>query len=108
MGPKKRWLNEGTLGKIIGGWQLSGVYVWQSGLPLSITADGGLFNTPGNTAYANLIGQQSILAPAPGSTYNPATMPAFGLGPGYLYFDPTAYSQPAAGTQGSMTRHTAV
>src|SRR5262249_4696418 len=26
-------------------------------------------------------------------------------GPGLLYFDPTVYSQPAAGTQGNMKRH---
>jgi hypothetical protein len=104
-GSKKRWLNEGTLGKIIGGWQLSGIYVWQSGLPLSITASGTLLNTPGTTAYANLNGQQSVLAPAPGS---PHSASEFGLGPGLLYFDPSVYSQPAAGTQGNMTRHTGV
>ena len=28
-----------------------------------------------------------------------------GLGPGNLYFDPTVYSLPAAGTQGNMSRN---
>ncbi len=51
-GPNKKWLNEGLLGKIIGGWQLSSIFVAQSGMPLSITASGTLLNTPGNTAYA--------------------------------------------------------
>jgi hypothetical protein len=90
LGPKKRWLSEGTLGKIIGGWQLSGLFIAQSGLPLSITASGASLNTPGTTAYANLNGQNTILG---------------GLGPGLLYFDPTVYSQPAAATQGNMKRH---
>jgi hypothetical protein len=104
-GPKKRWLSDGTLGKIIGGWQLSGIFIAQSGLPLTITGSGSALNTPGTTAFANLNGQQSILAPAPGSTI-PAS--AFGLGQGFLYFDPSVYSQPANGTQGNMKRHTGV
>jgi hypothetical protein len=89
-GPKKKWLNEGTLGKIIGGWQLSGIFIAQSGLPLTITASGTSLNTPGTTAFANLNGSNNVIG---------------GLGPGLLYFDPTVYSQPAAGTQGNMQRH---
>jgi len=89
-GPKKKWLSEGTLGKIIGGWQLSGIFIGQSGLPLTITASGSSLNTPGTTAFANLNGSNTILG---------------GLGPGLLYFDPTVYSQPAAATQGNMKRH---
>jgi hypothetical protein len=89
-GPRKRWLSEGTLGQVIGGWQLSGIFVAQSGTPLSITASGTLFNTPGNTAYADLIGTEKILG---------------GLGPGLLYFDPLAYAQPATATQGNMKRN---
>jgi hypothetical protein len=89
-GPRHRWLNSGVLGQVIGGWQLSGIFVAQSGTPLSITASGTLFNTPGNSAYADLIGNEKILG---------------GLGPGLLYFDPTAYAQPANGTQGNMKRN---
>ena len=89
-GPRKRWLKEGALAQVIGGWQLSGIFVAQSGTPLSITASGTLFNTPGNSAYADLIGTEKILG---------------GLGPGLLYFDPTAYAQPANGTQGNMKRN---
>ncbi len=89
-GPNKKWLNEGLLGKIIGGWQISNIFVAQSGTPLSITASGTLFNTPGNTAYADLVGTQTILG---------------GLGPGNLYFDPKAYAQPANATQGNLTRN---
>ena len=55
-GPGKRWLTEGLAGKIIGGWQISGMFVAQSGMPLTITANGTLLNTPGNTAFADLNG----------------------------------------------------
>ncbi|HXW08139.1 MAG TPA: TonB-dependent receptor [Vicinamibacterales bacterium] len=90
-GPGQRWLSSGVLGRVIGGWQLSGVFVAQSGVPLTITASDALLNTPGNTAFASLNGDHRILG---------------GLGPGQLYFDPSVYSQPAAGTQGTLRRNT--
>jgi carboxypeptidase family protein len=89
-GPGHRWLSEGLLGKVIGGWQVSGIFVAQSGVPLNITASDSLLNTPGNTAFANLNGENRVLG---------------GLGPGKLYFDPAVYSQPANGVQGNMTRN---
>jgi len=89
-GPGKRWMNESLLGKIVGGWQLSGLFIGQSGSPLNITGNGTLLNTPGNTAYANLNGSHNVLG---------------GLGPGQLYFDPSVYALPAAGVQGNMSRN---
>ena len=89
-GPGKPWLSTGTLGQIIGGWQVSGVLIVQSGTPLTITGNGALFNTPGNTAFANLNGEHKVLG---------------GMGGGQLYFDPTVYSLPPAGTQGNLTRN---
>jgi hypothetical protein len=89
-GPNKRWLSTGVLGKIIGGWQLSGIFVAQSGTPLNITGNTTLINTPGTQAYPNLTGENSVLG---------------GLGPGRLYFDPSVYSLPAAGVQGNMKRN---
>jgi hypothetical protein len=88
-GPNKRWLNEGLLGKLIGGWQLSGIFVAQSGTPLNITGNPNL-NTPGTTGYPNLTGANTVLG---------------GLGPGRLYFDPSVYSLPANGVQGNMKRN---
>ena len=90
-GPGRHWLNEGTWATVAGGWQVSGLFIAQSGQALTITGSGTLLNTPGNTAFANLDGQNTILG---------------GRGPGLLYFDPTVYSLPAAGTQGNMRRHT--
>ena len=74
---------------MIGGWQLSGIFTAQSGAPLTIGGN-NLLNTPGNTAFVNLNGDNNVLG---------------GLGPGNLYFDPTVYSLPAAGVQGNMTRN---
>ena len=90
-GPGKKWMGESLLGKIIGGWQLSGIFIAQSGTPLTIGGNGTLLNTPGNSAYVNLNGSNTVLG---------------GLGPGNLYFDPSVYSLPAAGVQGNMKRNT--
>jgi hypothetical protein len=89
-GPNKRWLKDGVTSKLLGGWQVSGLFVAQSGVALTIGGNGTLLNTPGNSAYANLNGDNKVLG---------------GLGPGLLYFDPTVYSLPAAGVQGNMKRH---
>jgi hypothetical protein len=89
-GAGKQWLSSGLLGQIIGGWQLSGVFVAQSGVPLTITASDSLLNTPGNTAFANLNGEHRVIGD---------------LGPGKQYFDTSVYSQPAAGTQGNLQRN---
>jgi hypothetical protein len=89
-GPGKKWLSDGTLGKIVGGWQVSGLFIAQSGTPLNITGNGTILNTPGTTAYTNLAGDNVVLG---------------GLGPGQLYFDPTVYTLPAAGVQGNMGRN---
>jgi hypothetical protein len=89
-GPGKKWMGEGLLGKIIGGWQLSGIFIAQSGQPLGIGGNGTLLNTPGNSAFVNLNGENTVLG---------------GLGPGQLYFDPSVYTLPAAGVQGNMKRN---
>jgi hypothetical protein len=89
-GPGKAWMGEGLTGKILGGWQISGVLVVQSGQPLNITGNGALLNTPGTTAFADQNGDHRVLG---------------GLGPGNLYFDPAVYSLPVAGVQGNMKRN---
>lgn len=88
-GPRKRWMSDSTLGKIVGGWQLSGLFVAQSGQALTIGGNSQL-NTPGNSAFVNLNGENKVLG---------------ALGPGLLYFDPSVYSLPTAGVQGNMKRH---
>src|SRR4029450_64216 len=83
-------MTDSLAGKVIGGWQISTLFVAQSGTPLNITGNGTLLNTPGNTAFANLTGDNKVLG---------------GLGPGQLYFDPAVYSLPAANLQGNMKRN---
>jgi Carboxypeptidase regulatory-like domain len=90
VGPGKPWLNSGLASSILGGWQISTLFIAQSGLPTTIGGNGAQLNTPGNSAFANLVGTEKILG---------------GLGPGNLYFDPTAYALPTPGTQGNLRRN---
>jgi hypothetical protein len=88
-GPRKRWMGESTLGKIVGGWQLSGLFIAQSGQALTIGGNSQL-NTPGNSAFVNVNGEQTVIGK---------------LGPGLPYFDTSVYSLPSPGVQGNMKRH---
>jgi hypothetical protein len=90
VGNGKRWLREGLAAQILGNWQISTLFIAQSGTPLNIGGNGTNLNTPGNTAFANLVGDQRIIG---------------GLGPGLLYFDPAAYALPALGVNGNMSRN---
>ena len=50
-GEGKRWLDQGGVwNAIAGGWQLSSIVHWQSGIPFSITAPRGTFNRGGRSA----------------------------------------------------------
>lgn len=90
VGVGKRWLSDGLAAKVLGGWQISTLFVAESGVRLNIGGNGALLNTPGNSAFVNLTGEQRVLG---------------GLGPGRLYFDPAVYALPAAGQQGNMSRN---
>jgi len=82
--------NTGVLGRVLGGWQVSGLFAWQSGTPVDITTSNATLKAPGNTQRPNLNGDQKIVGD---------------IGAGKQYFDPSVYSAPAAATFGNMTRN---
>ena len=75
---------------MIGGWQVNGIYTWQRGFPLTITAAdvGGLNDTFG-TNRADLVGD-------PNSGERTVTR----------WFNTAAFAQPAAGALGTLGRNT--
>jgi hypothetical protein len=70
---------------LLGGWQVNGVFTWNTGTPLTVTADPLGCACPGNTVLANLSG----------SPY---------MNSGIAYLNPAAFSAPSFGQFGTLGR----
>ena len=81
---------KGAKNAVIGGWQINGIYTWQRGFPITITAAdlGGLNDTFG-TNRADIVGD-----------------PQVGSGSVNRWFNTSAFAQPAAGILGNLGRNT--
>jgi hypothetical protein len=79
---------QGLVGRVAGGWQISGVTYFRSGTPLSVTDATDVAGVgPGSAAQTwNLVG---------------STDAAGSRGIGQLWFNPSAFAVPAAGTYGN-------
>ena len=89
LGPDGRWLQEGPLGKVLGDWQVTGVFSAISGTPIDFTASATTLRAPGNSQTPNATGKPNVLG---------------GIGSGELWFDTSVFSAPAANTWGSVER----
>jgi hypothetical protein len=89
-GPGKRWLNSGPAANILGGWQISGVLMIESGTPMTITANGGSLAAPGNTQTADQIAPVQIL---------------HGINVGSPWFSPSSFAQPVGAVFGNSGRN---
>jgi hypothetical protein len=90
VGPDRRWLKEGVLSQILGGWQVSGFFTAQSGLPINFTMSAATLNAPGNTQRPDVSGTPAVLG---------------NVGPGQLWFDTSVFSSPPANTFGNAPRN---
>jgi hypothetical protein len=89
-GKGKRWAQSGPANWVLGGWQLNGLWTWESGFPLNITTTSATsLNAPGNGNRPNVNGPVQIFGK---------------IGPGQLYFDKSAFSQPPPNTIGNVGR----
>jgi Carboxypeptidase regulatory-like domain/TonB dependent receptor-like, beta-barrel len=89
-GADRKWLREGVASHILGGWQVSGIFAWQSGSPINITMSAATLNAPGNTQRPDVSGTPKVLG---------------GIGPGNLWFDTSVFSSPAPNTFGNAKRN---
>ena len=80
----------GLKNAVVGGWQMNGIYTWQRGFPITITAAdlGGLNDTFG-TNRANLVGDPNV-----------------GERTVTRWFNTAAFAQPAPGALGTLGRNT--
>jgi outer membrane receptor protein involved in Fe transport len=90
LGPDRRWLKDGALSQILGGWQVSGFFTAMSGLPIDFTMSGANLRAPGNTQRPDVSGTPAVLG---------------GVGPGQLWFDTSVFSAPPANTFGNAVRN---
>jgi len=84
-GPGKHWLNSGPAANILGGWQISGVLMIESGTPMTITANGGPLAAPANTQTADQVGPVQIL---------------HGINVGNPWFSQSSFAQPVGAVFG--------
>jgi hypothetical protein len=90
VGPGQRWLTDGPLSQVLGGWQVSGFFTWQSGSPIAFTMSNATLNAPGNTQRPDVTGTPAVLG---------------AVGPGALWFDTSVFTSPAANTFGNALRN---
>jgi outer membrane receptor protein involved in Fe transport len=81
---------DGLAKAIINDWQINGVLGIFTGTPFQVTGNAGVFNTPQNTALADLVG---------------TVVKQGNIGSEGTYYDPSAWRQPAAGTLGNTDRN---
>jgi hypothetical protein len=90
VGPDRKWLRDGPLSQVLGGWQLSGIFSYQTGSPIAITMSAATLNAPGNTQRPDVNGKPAVLG---------------AVGPGALWFDTSVFSSPAPNTFGNSPRN---
>lgn len=104
-GRGRRWMSEvpGALDAMLGGWSLTTIFRYDTGVPLGINPDVWLpaWTDPSNGAvYANVSPNATFETSFDGKTFNPGT-PA---DPNNTYFNKSDFSQPASGKLGNGSR----
>lgn len=74
IGVDQRWLNhQGILNSVLGGWQLSGILVKQSGMPYTVTVgSANETGAQGGSWYPNVVGSPHVSHPTIHEWFNPA------------------------------------
>jgi hypothetical protein len=86
-GKGRRWLTEGPLSYIAGGWQINSLLSLMSGTPFSVQAPDTTLDMPGSTQTADLV-KSEVAKPG-------------GIGRGQLWFDTSAFQAPPLGRFGN-------
>jgi hypothetical protein len=89
-GKGKRMATHGVGSALLGGWQLNGLWTWESGLPMSFSASSTSLNAPGNSQFPNVVAPVQILG---------------NEGPGTNWFSISSFANPPAGTIGNAGRN---
>ncbi len=69
-GKRKRFLQEGVGSKVLGGWQVAGVYSFASGPRFTVTANAASLNAPGHQQRADLVKPEVKITGSPDSWFD--------------------------------------
>jgi hypothetical protein len=98
-GPKRKYLNQGLTSQILGDWQISGIFTWQTGLPFTVYYGTDNSNTGENADRPNVTGNPNSGPRSVAEWFNTAAFSAAGAGnfgnekrntiegPGYIDLD---------------------
>ena len=89
-GPQGTWLRDGVLSKVLGDWQVTGLFSAASA-------------RRSTSPRAPLVCARRATARCPNATGTPEVLG--GIGPNELWFDTSVFSAPAAGTWGNVQRN---
>jgi hypothetical protein len=90
-GAGKPWAQTGVARKVLGGWQVNGIFSAYSGTPFTVSASSSSLNAPGESQTADQI--------------NPVVAKLGGIGPSSPYYDPTAFIPVTAIRYGNTGRN---
>ena len=98
MGPGRRFFTDanGLVGALVSGWTVSGIFRYESGLPLAVSSSNSYAGWQ-YPIYANRNAGVSVERQFDSSAFNPAKP----TDPANRYFDPLAFSNPAYGELGT-------
>jgi hypothetical protein len=77
-GHNKKWMQNGFASKILGGWELNGIFSAYSGTPFTVSASNASLNAPGQSQTADQV--------------KPGVQKLGGIGASSPYYDPTAFA----------------
>ena len=60
-GPQGTWLREGALGRVLGDWQITGLFSAISGTPIGFSASASGLRAPNNSQTPNVTGKPEVL-----------------------------------------------
>jgi hypothetical protein len=107
MGPGKRYLNhKGVVGRVVGGWSVSGIHHYQSGRPIHIEYDAFGANNPsyssdGFSFRPDVVNGVPLKNPAYNKKCSGPILAASGRQPCQFLINPAAFATPAPGKFGN-------